>query len=166
MCANNCPQLAERFGLAEKIVLRVLMAAFMATGAYAIFLHSLAWGWIYLGVAVLGQAFFVLPSLCGHCPYPHNLNDCLLVPAGIMKRLVKYRGPKVTGSETALIGITLLLVVAIPQVWLIRHTGLLILFWAVLMPFVAYFPLNLCKRCRHTGCPANRIGGIVEADPA
>jgi hypothetical protein len=152
----------DGFSLGQKIILRLLFIGFMAVGAYAIFLHSLAWGWIYLGVAILGQAVFVLPSLCGHCPYPNQYRDCLFLPAGIMRRLVGYRGPKVTASETALISITLLLVVGIPQVWLIRHTGLLILFWAVLLPFVAYFPLNLCKRCRHTGCPANRTGCSIE----
>jgi hypothetical protein len=157
MCANDCNQLLERFSLGQKILLRFLLGTFIAVGAYAIFLHSFWWGWIYLGVAILGQAFFVLPSLCGHCPYPNQYRDCLFLPAGIMRRLVGYRGPKVTASETALIGITLLLVVGIPQVWLIKHTGLLILFWAVLLPFLAYFPFSLCKRCRHTGCPSNRV---------
>jgi hypothetical protein len=162
VCANNCTQLMDGFSLGQKILLRSLLAGFIAVGAYAIFLHSAPWGWIYLGVAILGQAFFVLPSLCGHCPYPNQYRDCLFLPSGIMRRLVGYRGPKVTGHETALISITLLLVVGMPQVWLIEHTGLLLLFWAILLPFVAYFPLSLCKRCRHTGCPANRVRSSIE----
>lgn len=162
MCASNCPRLLDGFSLGQKIIIRLLFAGFIAVGAYAVFLHSTAWGWIYLGVATIGQAVFVLPSLCGHCPYLHHLNDCLFAPAGLMRRVVKYRGPKVSGSETAFICITLVLVAGIPQVWLIRHTNLLILFWAILVPFVAYFPLHLCKRCRHTGCPANRVGGDID----
>ncbi len=162
MCANDCTPLLDGFSLSQKIVLRFLLVAFIAVGAYAIFLHSAWWGWAYLGVAVLGQAYFVLPSLCGHCPYPNQYRDCLFLPAGIMRLLVTYRGPKVTSSEAALIGITLLLVVGIPQFWLIRETGLLILFWALLVPFVAYFPFHLCKRCRHTGCPSNRVKGIID----
>jgi hypothetical protein len=157
MCANNCPDLVDGFSQGQKIFIRLLFAAILAVGAFAIFSHSHTWGWIYIGVAILGQAAFVLPSLCGHCPYPHHLNDCLFLPAGIMKKLVKYRGPKITGSESALIGITLLLVVGIPQVWLIKEPGLLILFWALFVPFLAFFPFYLCKRCRHTGCPANRV---------
>jgi hypothetical protein len=162
MCANDCGELLDKFSPTQKIVLRLLLAAFIAVGAYAIFLHSAAWGWIYLGVAILGQAFFVLPSLCGHCPYPHKLGDCLFLPAGLLRRLVKYRGPKVTGQETALISITLLLVVGMPQMWLFAEPWLLILFWALLIPFVAYFPLHLCKRCRHTGCPSNRTRHIIK----
>ena len=157
MCASDCPQLSDGFSLGQKILLRAMLAGFIAVGAYAIFLYSVAWGWIYLGVTILGQAFFVLPSLCGHCPYPNQYDDCLFLPAGLMRSLVKYRGPKVTGGETALMTITLLLVVGMPQVWLIRETGLLILFWAIVVPFVAYFPLHLCKSCRHTGCPSNRV---------
>lgn len=162
MCADDCAGLLNKFSPAQKIVLRLVLAAFIAVGAYAIFLHSAAWGWIYLGVAILGQAFFVLPSLCGHCPYPFELNDCLFLPAGLLRRLVKYRGPKVSGGETALISITLLLIVGMPQVWLIAEPWLLVLFWALLIPFVAYFPLHLCKRCRHTGCPSNRTGHTIE----
>ena len=164
MCAHNCPELVDGFSLLQKTLIRLLFAGFLAVGAYAIFLYSAAWGCIYLGVAILGQAVFVLPGLCGHCPYPHQLNDCLFLPAGIMRRLVKYRGPKITPSETAQIGITLLLVVGIPQVWLIREPWLLVLFWALLVPFLSYFPFYLCKRCRHAGCPANRTGQTIDPD--
>lgn len=162
MCANDCPQLLDGFSLGQKTVLRAMLVGSIAVGAYTIFLYSTAWGWIYLGVAILGQAFFVLPSLCGHCPYPNQYDDCLFLPAGLMRSLVKYRGPKVTGSETALMGISLLLVVGIPQVWLIKETGLLILFWAIVVPLAAYFPFHLCKRCRHTGCPSNRVKQHVD----
>ncbi len=157
MCANKCFKLLDKFSLGQKIVLRFLLAAFIAVGAYAIFLHSAFWGWTYLGVAVLGQALFVLPALCSHCPYPHQLNDCLFLPAGLMRRLAKYRGPQISRSETALLVLTLLALVAMPQYWLIKQTTLLILFWALLLPFVAYFPFHLCKHCRHLGCPSNRV---------
>ncbi|MCP4579566.1 MAG: hypothetical protein GY846_25120 [Deltaproteobacteria bacterium] len=71
------------------------MILFPVVGAYAVFIHNALWGWIYLGSVVLGQAVLVFPNLCGHCPYPYEHNDCLLIPAELVRRLISYRGPEI-----------------------------------------------------------------------
>ena len=156
MCVDDC-RLVDKFPVTHKIAMRLLMIAFIVVGAYAVFLHSRAWGWVYVAVVVLGQAILVLPNLCGHCPYPHERNDCLLIPAGLLRKFIPYRGPEIgKGGRLAMVmgGAGSVLV---PQFWLFREPLLLLLFWAALLPFLAYFVLYLCKRCRHTGCPANRV---------
>ena len=94
MCADDCRFVYE-FPGTHKIAMRFLMIAFIVVGAYAVFLHNWAWGWIYVAVVVLGQAILVLPNLCAHCPYPHEHNDCLLIPAGVVRKLIPYRGPEI-----------------------------------------------------------------------
>ncbi|EFK07382.1 conserved hypothetical protein [delta proteobacterium NaphS2] len=74
MCANDC-RFIDGFPETHKIAMRFLMISFIAVGAYAVFLHNWAWGWIYLAVVVLGQAFLVLPNLLrtqieNHCRLP------------------------------------------------------------------------------------------------
>jgi hypothetical protein len=156
MSADDC-RFIDGFPETHKIAMRFLMIAFITVGAYAVFLHNWVWGWIYVAVVVLGQALLVLPNLCGHCPYPHEHNDCLLMPAGLVRKLIPYGGPEIgKGGRLAMVmgGAGSVL---IPQFWLFREPMLLFLFWAAFLPFLAYFMLYLCKRCRHTGCPANRV---------
>jgi hypothetical protein len=156
MCPNEC-RFLDGFPMMHKIVMRFLMIIFPAVGVYAIFLHNALWGWIYLGLLTLGQAILVLPNLCGHCPYPHEYDDCLLIPAGLLRRFIPYGGSEIgKGGRFALV-LAAAGSVLIPQVWLFREPVLFILFWVTLIPFLAYFTLYLCKRCRHTGCPANRV---------
>jgi len=156
MCADDC-RLVDKFPVTHKIVMRFLLIAFIAVGAYAVFLHNSAWGWIYVAVVVLGQAFLVLPNLCGHCPYPHEHNDCLLIPAGLVRKLIPYAGPEIGKGGVMAMAVGGAGSVLIPQFWLFREPMLLFLFWAALLAFLAYFMLYLCKRCRHTNCPANRV---------
>ena len=156
MCADDCP-FVDKFPGTHKIAMRFLMIAFITVGAYAVFLHNWAWGWIYVAVVVLGQALLVLPNLCGHCPYPRERNDCLLLPAGLVRKLVPYGGPEIGKGGRLAMAVGGAGAVLIPQFWLFREPLLLLLFWAALLPLLAYFTLYLCKRCRHTGCPTNRV---------
>jgi len=158
MCARD-GRFVDRFSMGQKIVLRLLLVAFCLVGLIAVFRHDALWGWIYLGVLTLGQAVLVVPNLCARCPYPYEYNDCLFVPAGLLRTLVPRRtspmGPAGKGALLAGAGA----LVVIPQYALFQEPLLLILFWALLLPFLGFFPLYLCRHCRHTGCPANRTGG-------
>ncbi|KMY68638.1 hypothetical protein AAU61_03135 [Desulfocarbo indianensis] len=160
MCAHDCIKLLDGFSLAQKTVLRLLLAAFLAVGACGVFLQSALWGWVYLGVVISTQFFMVLPTLCGHCPYPRHHDDCLFLPAGLMRRLVKYRGPAISRGEVVQMGLALLAAVLLPQYWLSMNPPLFVSFWVLALAFLASFPFYLCKRCRHRGCPANRVKRI------
>ncbi|MCF8104414.1 MAG: hypothetical protein K9K64_02930 [Desulfohalobiaceae bacterium] len=139
----------------QKLSMRGLFIAVLAVGAVAVFRHSHVWGWIYLAVATLGQLVLIVPNLCAHCPYPYHYNDCLLAPAGLMRSIFSYRGPTISRRGRLTLAAGAAGLVLIPQYWLLQEPVLLIFFWVLLLPFLAFFRLYLCRRCRHTGCPAN-----------
>ena len=68
--------------------MRFLMIAFICFSNWT-------WGWIYVAVVVLGQAILVLPKALSLSP---ERNDCLLMPAGLLRKFVPYRGPEI-GKE-------------------------------------------------------------------
>ena len=148
----------DGFPIWQKLSMRGLFVAVLVVGAVAVFRHSQVFGWIYLVMATLGQLVLIMPNLCAHCPYPYQYNDCLLAPAGLMRTIFSYRGPLISpGGRLALAagGAGLIL---IPQYWLFQEPLLLLVFWVLLLPFLAFFRLYLCRRCRHTGCPAHCAG--------
>ncbi len=156
MQTTECTRLADGFSPTQKVLLRLLFAALLAVGIYAGFLQGAGWGWFYVGFVVVSQVV-LLRVLCGHCPYPHQYDDCLLLPVSLLRRLAPYRGPEISPAGKLAIGLALAGVVVVPQYWLVQRPVLLVMFWAACLPFVVYFPLRLCGRCRHTGCPANRV---------
>ena len=141
----------------QKLAMRSLFLAVLVVGAVAVFRHSLVWGWIYLAWASLGQLVFIVPNLCAHCPYPYKYNDCLLAPAGLM-RLFTYKGPEISRHGRFALAAGGAGLVLIPQYWLFQDPILLLVFWVLLLPFLGFFRLYLCRRCRHTGCPSNAVG--------
>ena len=155
MCAMD-RRFVDGFTTGQKVVLQAVFVAVLAVAVVAVFRHSTLWGWIYLGFVTVGQAVLVLPALCGHCPYPRRYDDCLLAPASLMRRVVPDRGPRLSGLDRAALFAGVAGLVGIPQYWLFQEPLLLFLFWALLLPFLGFFQLHLCRHCRHTGCPANR----------
>jgi len=146
----------DGFSTGQKIVLRLLLVSFLAVAVFAVFKHSVVWGWIYLGFVTVGQLVLIVPTLCGHCPYPHRHNDCLLVPAFVMKAIAPDRGPNIPPAEKGALSVGVAGLVLIPQYALFQEPVLFVLFWALVLPFLGFFQLYLCRHCRHTGCPANR----------
>jgi hypothetical protein len=155
MCATE-DRFVDGFSMGQKIALRLLLVSFLAVAVFAVFKQSAIWGWIYLGFATVGQFVLILPTLCGHCPYPHRHNDCLLVPASVMKTVVPYRGLRIPSAEKGALYVAVAGLVLIPQYWLFQEPLLFILFLALILPFFGFFQFYMCRHCRHTGCPANR----------
>lgn len=154
-------QLLDRFSLGHKVLLRLLFAGFLVVGGVAVFSQSVPWGWAYVAAVAVAQGLLVLPFLCRHCPYPSQHNDCLFLPAGIMRRLVGYGGPRISLGGKVLLLAGLIITLGFPQYWLASRPLLLALYWALALVFGAFFPLHLCRRCRHLGCPANRTGRSI-----
>ena len=112
-----------------------------------------------LGYALFAAVGLVvgLPSLCSHCPYPTRHSDCLFLPPKLVARLLPYRGPKLTRLEAlAVLGVTVGFFL-LPQIWLIQRPLWLVPFWALALPMAVGFPVHYCRRCRHVGCPMNRV---------
>ena len=49
--------------------------------------------------------------------------------------------------------IALLLLIGLPQLWLWRSIGLLIVFWALIVIAVTQIRLVICKTCGNVHCP-------------
>ena len=148
--------LIDRFSWKQKLLMRTGWFGFMAVGAWGIYLQDPLWALLYVSAGVAGFALVVLPCLCTHCPYPSRFSTCLFLPAGLVQRFYPYRGPQMTPAGKLAVAAVMVGMVAFPQLWLISHPGLLVLFWLLALPVIAAFPLHYCRRCRHTGCPMNQ----------
>jgi hypothetical protein len=151
--------LNDRFSLKEKFVMRIGWLGFTAVGAYGIYRIDPPWAILYAIWGLMAFALVVLPFLCAHCPYPYQLSTCLLLPPEWVRRAYTYRGPQIGTAEKIAAGAALGSMVVIPQFWLVRDIPLLLLFWVVAAPAIAVFPLHYCSRCRHHGCPMNKVKG-------
>jgi hypothetical protein len=126
-------------------------------GAWGIYSQSITWGLIYTGVAMAGLVGGVLYGLCSHCPYPYDHSDCLFMPYPVIKRLYRFRPEPLTPWDKIGFIAGTLVVVLMPQYWLVKEPLLLALFWILCLPTLATFPLYYCKKCRHILCPFNCV---------
>ena len=160
MCKDPChesPALKNGFALWEKGLWRLCFYGFLVVGAAGVYAVSPLGGATYAALSLVGLFAVVLPSLCSHCPYPTRYRDCLFLPPGLVRALYPFRGPRMSRAEGfAFLGVTLALIAA-PQLWLLARPAWLLAFWALALPVLVAFPLYYCRRCRHFGCPANRV---------
>lgn len=147
----------DRFSLQERVLMRTAWAVFTALGAWGIYRHAPLWSLLYLIYVLAGFALVVLPGLCAHCPYPSKFSTCLFLPPGLVQRFYPYRGPTMSPFEKIAVSVTMAGMVLIPQIWLVREPVILVIFWLSAIPVIAAFPLYYCRRCRHQGCPMNRV---------
>lgn len=157
---QHCP-LVDRFSLKEKFLMRTGWFGFMAVGFYGIHRQDPLWAFIYAGFGLLGFVLVVLPGLCAHCPYPSKHDTCLFLPPALVRKFYPYRGPNMsltgkTATLAALAGMAIM-----PLFWLTQDVYLLSVFILIGLPVLAVFPFYYCRRCRHTGCPMNRVPGYV-----
>ncbi len=157
--------LIDRFSLTERIVMRLGWFGFMAVGAYGIYKQSPLWAGIYVACSALGFALVVLPGLCGHCPYPSKHGTCLFLPPGLINRFYPYKGPHMRKAVKGAVLVTMVGMVIMPNVWLVSDPPLLGLFWLLGVPTIAAFPMHYCRRCRHFGCPMNKVSASGRLTP-
>jgi len=147
----------DGFTLVEKISMRIGFYLSLVIGLIAVFLESLSWGIlyaVYTSIATLSILFFFL---CAHCPYPRHFNDCLFMPAKILKKVFTFRSGRLGIGDKIAAVIGFSGIILIPQYWLIKRPVLLIIFWALTLPTLLRIYLFICPACRHIHCPFNRI---------
>jgi hypothetical protein len=155
------PQLKTGFSTLEKTLMQVSFYGVVLVGVLAIGQQSPPWAAGYSGFMVIGMLFFVGPGLCAHCPYPTYYGDCLFLPTGFVNRFYPYSGPVMNTFEKISITVVLLGTVLAPHPWLIKAPVWLIPFWVFALPFLLVTPVYYCRRCRHFGCPLNRVKGKI-----
>jgi hypothetical protein len=119
--------------------------------AVAMFQVSLLLGGAYLlicGIAPL----VILYAFCAKCPCQAH---CGHVLPGRAVKIFKQRpaGPY-TAGEVTMTGMTLLLLVGLPQFWLWRSPWLLAAFWGLHAVAAVQIRTVVCRACDNVYCPA------------
>lgn len=120
--------------------------------AIAMFRSGIGLGIIYLILAGLSAAG-ILYAYCAKCPC--RLCCGHLFPGRLAARLFPNRQPgPYTGLELAVLGVGLLLLIGLPQLWLWRYPGLLIAYWLLTVIGLVQIRLVVCRACENIHCPA------------
>jgi hypothetical protein len=130
-----------------------LMMIFVALiiGSYSIYLYSSFWGWIYLGIVVIGT-IVIVNLFCTKCPA--RITGCPHVLPGFLTRLFPQRENKpYTRSELIGTMLPIILWILIPQFWIWRYPLLGILFCIFLIIPVIQIRIILCPECSNNCCP-------------
>lgn len=151
---QNNVNLAERFSLFEKILMRMGFYGFIIIGAYGIYSESVPWGLLYTVFVIFGLSVLLSYCLCAHCPYPYKYSDCLFMPLALINKY-KFRSRPMSTLDKIGFIVMMVGVVVIPQYWLLKNSTILIIFWIFYLPTFAGFLFYECRRCRHFDCPFN-----------
>jgi hypothetical protein len=161
---NTGVSLIDRFSLKERMIMQVGWYGFMTIGTFGIYRQSPVWAVIYVIYSLLAFAQVILPGLCAHCPYPSMHATCLFLPPSLLSRFYPYKGPRMRTMEKISVGTAMAGLVLMPNIWLVRDPPLLALFWLFGLPILAVFPVHYCRRCRHSGCPMNKVPASNPSD--
>lgn len=117
----------------------------------AVALFSFSWiaGAIYLAGLVIG-ALLILWSYCAKCA---GRDDCAHVLPGRAASIFKRQPGPYTATEFRMMYLGLVLLLALPQIWLWRSPALLIAFWLLLGVALVQIRRNICCGCGNVNCP-------------
>jgi hypothetical protein len=155
---GNC-RLSEGFTLWEKLHAQLTFWTMLAT-AYVGIARS-DWPWLvpYLVLTAYGVLGIVMRHLtCPRCPHLFVYGDCLQFPPTWSKWLVKERKTTpFSAAERWTFYLIFLLIPLYPLYWLQPQSYLLAVFAASASLWYLGQWLFLCKRCRVSACPFNRV---------
>ncbi|KDE56068.1 hypothetical protein [Methanoculleus sp. MH98A] len=129
--------------------LTLLTGAVMA-GAAAIGLAEPLYALVYLAVAAL-LVGTVIAAFCTKCPLRGE--KCLHVLPGRLAALLPARRGEYTAVEVAVVVVALLLILAIPQYWLLSQVPLFALFWVLAGTGTFLILRRVCPGCGNRCCP-------------
>jgi hypothetical protein len=109
------------------------------------------------GTLLMGGALLVIcGAYCAKCPC--RTNHCgHLIPGLIAQRLPARRQGPYTRIDLALTAIAVAAMIFYSQPWLWGRWPLMVLFWLLVLVAVAQILLRVCRSCRNTGCPVQRL---------
>lgn len=128
-----------------------LVAATIVLATVAGFLTSWVLGVVYLALCLAALAG-ILYAFCAKCPCQAQ---CGHVIPGKVTRILAQRDPgPYTAVELAVVVLSLLVLLALPQVWLWRYPALLIAFWVLTAISLVQIRAFVCQACDNVHCPA------------
>lgn len=132
-----------------------LVGVSVGLAAVVMFQVSVALGVVYLiGCAVAPLA--IVYAYCAKCPCRSH---CAHVIFGKLAVALTNRQPgPYSRGEVAVVVVTLLWLLGLPQIWLWRWLGLFVAFWLLNAVAVLQIRLVVCRSCENVFCPM-RAGG-------
>jgi hypothetical protein len=160
-------ELSRGFSVGERIYAQLTFGTMLAAGTVGLALADWRWLLPYLVLTTYGILGVVMRhQTCPRCPHLHVYGDCLQFPPTWAKQLVKARKTTpFSAAERWTFYAIFLLIPAYPLYWLRSEPGLLAVFAVSASMWYLGQWLCLCKRCRVSACPFNRIRENVPGEP-
>lgn len=127
----------------------VLVAIVLA--AVAAFLTSWVLGLAYLAVCAVAPAG-ILVAYCAKCPCQSHCGH--LFPGKLAMRFLDRQPGPYTPAELGTVGLALLLLLGLPQVWLWRYPLLFAVYWVLNAVALIEIRAVVCRSCENVYCPA------------
>jgi hypothetical protein len=149
---------AKGFSLSEKLWAQISFNAMCILGIIGIARVDPIWAVPYAFLYAYGIPFVVMRHLaCPRCPHLRVYGDCLQLPPGLAKRLIKsYKDRPFSPLEKFLFYAIFILLPVYPLYWLLNSPPFLAAFLVSAGAWYAGQVLYFCKRCRVGECPFNR----------
>jgi len=107
---------------------------------------------ILYGAFFVASPFVIAYFYCRKCP--SNGNQC---PHGVLGKIAKLYSlvdcSRYTKLEIAIVVLTIIFLIIIPQFALIKFIWLLVAFWILMIVAVVIIIKNLCPNCDNENCP-------------
>jgi hypothetical protein len=128
-----------------------LVAVAVIIAAVAIFRVSWQWGILY-SLVIIATPIAILYAFCAKCPCRHHCGHIL---PGKAAKLFNRQAGDYTLTELIVVGISLLLLMGVPQFWLWLYPGWFIIFWMLNLTALTQIRGVICKHCDNIYCPVN-----------
>jgi hypothetical protein len=123
----------------------------IVTAAAAAFLTWWLLGVSYLAICAVCLAA-ILYAFCAKCPCQAHCSH--VIPGKLAVLWSREPGPY-SKLETAVVAVTLLLILGIPQLWLWRYLALMAAFWVAAAVALMEIRAYVCRACDNAFCPAS-----------
>ncbi len=130
----------------------ILIAISTLIGLTAMTLSSWIWGGIFLVIMILTPQM-LLRTYCAKCPCKAH---CRHVFPGRAAMAFEKDGPY-TLTDFLIIGISVLLLIGLPQFWLWQNLFLFGVYWVLSGIGIAQILLTMCPRCNNVYCPVKAM---------
>lgn len=160
------PNCISAFTIKEKLFAQLTYNAGVIVAAYGLFLNHPSWAVAYLLYAYIGILLVVRYTICPRCPHLNIANDCLQLPASIMKRIIssKRKGP-LSYPEKILLPIVLYGTFILPLYWISSNRYILVMFILLFGGHLLGLHLHFCRNCENVNCIQNQKRNFIGTDP-
>lgn len=128
-----------------------ILTAILLADIY-LFENKVVWGFIY-SLFILISNFFIIYVFCRKCPCKRECRH--IIPGRLAQAFkVKPDGPY-SIFEKISIGILLLILAGLPQIWIWKSTDIFFAFWILIIIGLTQIRTVVCKGCKNSFCPIN-----------